>query len=273
MRSIKSLKFDYHTHHSRCGHATGSIEDYIKAAIDRDFDIIGISDHSPHFYSEQDQLKPGITMKKSEFPGYVDEVLQLKDKYKDKIDVLLGVESDYFPNRMDFYKREYKKYPLDYIIGSVHFLGESSIFDKKVWGSLTKDEKIARQNTYYQLIQQSLQSGLFHILGHIDCMKTAYRPFTDLPQDVVDETLRLIGETEVAIEVNTSGAHKGCGWYPTHDILERALYYGVDITFGSDAHVPERVGDEFADVQATLRDIGYKQWCYFKQQQKFYSPL
>lgn len=212
-------------------------------------------------------------MKKSEFPGYVKEVLQLKETYKNEIDVLLGVESDYFPNDMNVYKKEYKKYPFDYFIGSVHFLGESNIFDKKVWESATEEEKIARQNRYYQLIQQSAQSGMFHILGHIDCMKTAYRPFTDLPSEVVNETLRMIGETEVAIEINTSGAHKGCGWYPTQDILERALYYGVDVTFGSDAHVPERVGDEFADVQATLKDIGYDKWCYFKQQKKFYTPL
>src|SRR5690625_1099263 len=270
---MTKLKFDYHTHNSRCGHAKGTIQDYIEAAIERNLDIIGISDHSPHFYSDQDHLLPRTTMKKSEFAGYVEEVLRLKETYKDKIDVLLGVESDYFPEYMDFYKKEYKKYPFDYIIGSIHFLGDSSIFDKKVWGTLTDAEKITRQEKYYHLIQQSAQSGMFHILGHIDCMKTAYRPFSELPKEVVDETLRIIGENEVAIEVNTSGAHKGCGWYPTTDILERALHYGVDVTFGSDAHVPERVGDEFEDVVITLKDIGYDKWCYFKQQEKFYTPL
>lgn len=268
-----TLKFDYHTHHTRCRHAEGQIEDYIKAGIDRGLDIIGISDHAPHFYSEQDHLRPNITMKKSEFASYVDEVLRLKEKYKDKIDVLLGVESDYFPEHMTDYKRAFKKYPLDYIIGSVHFLGESSIFDKKVWETLTQREKIARQERYYTLIQQSAQIGMFHILGHIDCMKTGYQPFSELPQPIVDETLRIIGESGVAIEVNTSGTHKGCGWYPTYEILERARHFGVDVTFGSDAHVPERVGEDFAEVQATLKAIGYEQWCYFKNQKKFYTPL
>src|SRR5690625_5997783 len=99
-------------------------------------------------------------MKKSEFAGYVEEVLRLKEKYKDTIDVLLGVESDYFPGYMDFYKKEYKKYPFDYIIGSIHFLGDSSIFDKKVWETSTEAENIARQERYFHLIQQSAQSGM-----------------------------------------------------------------------------------------------------------------
>ena len=104
-------------------------------------------------------------------------------------------------------------------------------------------------------------------------MKTFYEPFTDLPTDIVDETLRVIGENGVAIEVNTSGRAKGCGWYPTDDILERAFYYNVDVTFGSDAHVPERVGEDFEEVVQTLKEIGYTKWCYFKQQQKYFTSL
>lgn len=270
---MAKLKFDFHTHNERCGHATGTIRDYIEAAVENGLDMVGISDHSPHFYSSEDHLLPRTTMPKSEFANYVDEVLRLKEEYKNKIDVLLGVESDYFPERMDFYKQEYNKYPLDYIIGSVHFLDDSSIFDKKVWERLTKNEKIKRQEYYYHLIQQSAKSGMFHILGHIDCMKTAYRSFSDLPKGIIDETLQVIAKHDVSIEINTSGAHKGCGWYPTDSILERALHFGVDVTFGSDSHVPERVGDEFEDVQTKLKEIGYDKWCYFKKQEKFYTPL
>src|SRR5690625_5610559 len=93
------MKFDLHNHHYRCGHAEGNIEDYIKAAIDRGLDYIGIADHSPYFYSEQDQLHPHVAMANSELSHYIKEVLHLKEKYKDKIHVLLGLESDYFPDR------------------------------------------------------------------------------------------------------------------------------------------------------------------------------
>lgn len=274
MREFLNMKkFDYHTHHERCGHATGQIKDYIESAINNGFDIIGISDHSPHFYSDKDHPVPGITMKKSEFADYVKEVLHLKEVYKDKIDVLLGVESDFFPDLMDIYKKEYKKYPFDYFIGSVHHVNDLSIFNKDRWNHLTEGEIIKTKETYYQLIQASAKSGMFHILGHIDAMKTRYEPFSDLPSYMVDDTLKVIAENNVAIEVNTSGEHKGCGWYPNHDILERAFHYGVDVTFGSDAHVPERVGEDFEAVAKTLKEIGYQKWCYFKNQEKFYTNL
>lgn len=267
------LKFDFHTHHKRCGHAVGTIREYIDAAIENGLDMIGISDHSPHFYSPEDHLFPKTTMAKSEFVNYIDEVLQLKEIYKDKIDVLLGVESDYLPEYMDFYKQEYKKYPFDYIIGSVHFLEGVHIFEKRRWSIMTENQKVLIKAKYYRLIQKAAKSGMFQILGHIDAMKRPYHLFSDIASEAVDETLRIIAENDIAIEVNTSGTQRGCGWYPSDDILERSFHFGVDVTFGSDAHVPERVGDQFEDVKAKLKKMGYEKWCYFKKQQKFYTPL
>lgn len=93
------MKFDLHTHHDRCGHAIGSMEDYIKAAVSYGLQAIGVSDHSPFFASQEDRAKPRIAMAKSEFSNYVQEVLKLKEIYQDQIEVLLGVESDFFPDR------------------------------------------------------------------------------------------------------------------------------------------------------------------------------
>ena len=119
---VDRIKFDLHTHHERCGHAIGTIEDYVKQAIDYGLHYIGISDHSPYFYSDQDQLFPKVAMGKGEFSRYVEEVLHLKEKYQDKIHVLLGIESDFFPEHMNVYQEQFKQYPFDYIIGSVHFV-------------------------------------------------------------------------------------------------------------------------------------------------------
>lgn len=263
------MKFDLHTHHERCGHADGMIREYIEAAIAADLEVVGISDHSPYFYSDVDRLQPGIAMAKSEFPRYVEEVLALKKEYEGRIEVLLGVESDYFPEYVDFYKREYAKYPFDYIIGSVHLSGGVSIFNKKRWKGLSDKQKIEHKEEYYDLIQQSARSGMFQILGHIDAMKGFYPAFSDIPTPRVDETLKVIGEVGVAIEINTSGSTKDVGgWYPSDAILERALHYGVEVTFGSDAHKPSRIGDEFDLVRKRLKEIGFTEWVYFKQKQK-----
>lgn len=263
------MKFDLHTHHDRCGHAQGEIRDYIEAAIAGGLSVIGISDHSPYFGSPEDHAQPQIAMAKSEFPRYIEEVLQLKQEYAGRIDVLLGVESDFFPEHAEMYKKEYAKYPFDYIIGSVHLSGGVSIFNRNRWKGLSEQEKIGHKEEYYRLIQESARAGMFHILGHIDAMKGFYPAFSDIATPKVNETLQVIGECGVAIEINTSGKTKDVGgWYPSDEILERALHYGVEVTFGSDAHIPSRVGDEWELVQAKLKEIGFKHWVYFKEQQK-----
>lgn len=269
-----SLKFDYHTHHDRCGHAHGTIQDYIESAIEKGLHLIGISDHSPYLMSEEDQPFPHIAMGKSQFPEYVSEVLQLREKYKGKIEVLLGVESDFFPEHIEIYRKFYDQYPFDYIIGSVHHVDSINIFKKGRWEGLSSSEKLQTKENYYTLIQQSARSGLFQILGHIDAMKGYFPSFSTIQSSALEYTLKVIAECEIAIEINTSGKTKDCGgWYPADEILERALHYGVNLTFGSDAHDPSRVGDEFEMVKQRLIDIGFKEWAYFKGKKKFLVPL
>jgi histidinol-phosphatase (PHP family) len=268
------MKFDLHTHHERCGHAEGQIRDYIEAAIQAGLSVIGISDHSPYFASDEDQPFPSIAMAKSQFSQYVDEVLQLKKEYEGRIDVLLGVESDFFPEHAEIYSNIYQKYPFDYIIGSVHQSGGVSIFNRNRWKRLNNQEQIEHKEEYYDLIAQSARSGMFQILGHIDAMKAYYPAFSDLPTTKVEETLKVIGENKLAIEINTSGKTKDVGgWYPSDSMLEMALHYGVKVTFGSDAHVPSRVSDEFELVRKRLLEIGFKEWVYFKQKQEQVVPL
>ncbi|WP_159887400.1 histidinol-phosphatase [Paenibacillus puerhi] len=268
------MKFDLHTHHERCGHAVGTIRDYVEAGIRHGLQVIGISDHSPYFASSEEQAQPGIAMAKSEFSRYVDEVLKLKAEYAGRIDVLLGVESDYFPEHAEIYQAIYEQYPFDYIIGSVHLSGGVSIFNRKRWKGLSEQQQIEQKEIYYDLIEQSARSGMFQILGHIDAMRGFYPAFTEIKTEAVERTLKVIGENGVAIEINTSGKTKDCGgWYPIHEVLERAFHYKVPVTFGSDAHVPERVGDDWEEVAATLKAIGYREWVYFKEKRPHSVPL
>lgn len=269
------MKFDLHTHHFRCGHADGNIRDYIEAGLAAGLSVIGISDHTPYFGHEEDQPFPRIAMSKQAFAGYVEEVLKLKQEYAGRIDVLLGIESDFFPEHAGAYRNTLNQYPFDYVIGSVHSVGEVSIFNKNRWKGLSREEKVTSKEAYYELIRQSARSGMFQILGHIDAMKGNYPAFTDIPAaHAIDETLKTIAEHGVAIEINTSGKTKlSGGWYPDDSILERALYFGVAVTFGSDAHTPSRVGDEWEDVARRLKEIGFHEWAYFKNKQKITVPL
>ncbi|WP_223067666.1 histidinol-phosphatase [Paenibacillus caui] len=269
------MKFDLHTHHFRCGHADGTIRDYIEAGIAAGLQVIGISDHTPYFGSPEEHPFPRIAMAKKELKSYVEEVLKLKAEYEGRIDVLLGIESDFFPEHAEIYRSALSAYPFDYIIGSVHSSDNISIFNKNRWKGLSSAEQLLHKKNYYDLIRQSARSGMFQILGHIDAMKGNYPRFTDIPAaEAIDETLQTIAECKTAIEINTSGKTKlSGGWYPSDDILERALHYGVEVTFGSDAHVPSRVADEWEEVAARLKEIGFTHWVYFKQKQKQTVPL
>ncbi|SDT21400.1 histidinol-phosphatase (PHP family) [Paenibacillaceae bacterium GAS479] len=269
------MKFDLHTHHTRCGHAEGNIEDYIVAGISAGLDVIGISDHSPYFGSEDDHPNPGISMARSSLPGYVDEVLALKKKYEGRIEVLLGMESDYFPEHAETYRTAYELYPFDYLIGSVHFSGGKSIFNRNRWKGLSDAVQAEQKREYYELIRQSALCGMFQILGHIDAMKGYYPAFSDIPaSESIDLTLQAIAGSQSAIEINTSGKTKTVGgWYPSEAILERALHYGVKVSFGSDSHVPARVGDDWEEVRSTLRAIGFKEWFFYRQKQPVAVPL
>ncbi|MDP9701162.1 histidinol-phosphatase [Paenibacillus polysaccharolyticus] len=269
------MKFDLHTHHFRCGHADGNIRDYIEAGIEAGLQAIGISDHTPYFGSELEQAHPRIAMGKSELQHYVAEVLALKEEYAGKIDVLLGIESDYFPKHAELYRTTLGQYPFDYIIGSVHHTEDISIFNKTRWNGLSNARKIEVKEGYYALIAESARSGMFQILGHIDAMKGNYPPFSEIIADhAIDEALQVIAGANVAIEINTSGKTKlSGGWYPSDAILERANHYGVKVTFGSDAHIPGRVADELDLVRTRLREIGFTDWVYFKQKQMQVVPL
>lgn len=269
------MKFDLHTHHVRCGHADGNIEDYILAGIEAGLQVIGISDHSPYFYHAEDQPSPGIAMARSDFANYINEVLRLKEKYKGRIEVLLGMESDYFPEHIEAYRKAYEGVPFDYLIGSVHQVSGVSIFNRNRWKKLDEAGHINEKKSYYELIEQSARTGMFDILGHIDAMKGYYPAFSDIPaREHIDKALRTIGECGVSIEINTSGSTKDCGgWYPSDEILERALHFGVNVTFGSDAHKPSRVGDEWELVAKRLKEIGFSHWVFYRQRKQVVVPL
>ncbi|GIP23178.1 histidinol-phosphatase [Paenibacillus sp. J22TS3] len=263
------MKFDFHTHHERCGHAVGSVRDYIEAAIEQGLDMIGISDHTPLFASEEDHPSSGGCMAKKEFPLYVNEVLKLKEEYKGRIEVLLGIEADFLPKHLDLYRSVIAAYPFDYVIGSVHEFAGISIYDSEYWEGLTAAEKLAVKTLFYDYIAQSAKSGLYDILGHVDSLNRYFYGYSELRTEAADDTLKAIASSDVVIEINSSDDN----WVPDCYFLERALHYGVKVTFGSDAHEPERVGEHFAAIGRHLYEIGYREWAVFRNRERLMVPI
>lgn len=149
-----------------------------------------------------------------------------------------------------------------------------SIFLKENWEGLSETDYLREKEAYYSLVQEAAKSKAFDILGHIDAIKARCPHFSQVKTDIVDQTLKMIADCDTVIEVNTSGKTKDCGgWYPAGEILERACFYGVKVTFGSDAHEPERVADDWEKVRQFLKNVGYKEWAIFRKRKRKFLPL
>lgn len=258
---------DYHTHHDRCGHAIGSIRDMIEKAIEKNIDQLGISDHSPLYTYEEDHYNPGMTMAKSDFPNYFKEMSELKKEYEGRIDIRLGVESDYFEGWEDFYKELYAQYSFDYIIGSVHYFGGYHVFNPERWRSSPSNaEEIFRE--YFKLVQKAANSRMFDVLGHIDAVKgLGYKPSADMTK-IMEETADVIAKNDVAVELNTSGIRK-CGViFPSPEFIEMLHLRGVPFTFGSDAHKPEELGYGWNEALFELKKAGVKEIATFEKRER-----
>lgn len=263
---------DYHTHHYRCGHAEGPLAAYVEVAIEAGLDEIGLSDHSPLYHLGDDpHPRPHTAMSQHELPNYVAEIASIRDRFADQITVRLGVESDYVLGWDEHYRRLWQQYPLDYVIGSVHWLDRWSIFDRQLPPGRSADEVYAE---YLHTTQALARSGVYNIIGHLDCLKTAGH-IPDLRiTPLLEETVRVIAACDVVVELNTSGWRKPIAeCYPRPELLACCQHYGVPVTLSSDAHAPNQVVFGFDRALTLLRDIGYREIATFEQRQRRMVPL
>ncbi len=263
---------DYHTHHYRCGHAEGRMDEYVEAAITAGLAEIGLSDHSPIYHLGADPHPlPRTAMSQHEFPAYVAEMTAVRERFAGAITVRLGVESDYVLGWDEHYRTLWRQYPLDYVIGSVHWLDRWSIFSHELPPGRSADDVYAE---YLHTTQAAARSGAYDIIGHLDCLKTSGH-IPDLRiTPLLEATVRVLAECGIVVELNTSGWRKPVAdCYPRAELLACCHHYGVRVTLSSDAHAPELVAGGYADAVGLLRDIGYREIATFAQRQRRMVPL
>jgi histidinol-phosphatase (PHP family) len=252
---------DLHTHHYRCGHAQGYLEDYIRKVVDLKLKIIGLSDHAPLFAAELDEAAPGAHMRKSAFSDYIAEANHLKEKYADQVEVLVGVEADFIPGTEAVYARALAAHRLDYILGSVHYFDGYHVYDPARWRPNPDVNEVYRQ--YFKRVQGAAASGLFDVLAYIDAVKgLGHKPTEDLG-DIVDETVQVIKDCDMAVEINTSGIRKVEEAFPSPHFTQKLHQAGVPLTYGSDAHSVNEVGHGWEHVRMMLEDLGVKELVVF----------
>jgi len=251
------MRIDLHNHTSRCNHANGTTDEYIQRAIELGIDIYGFSEHAPMDFDEHYRLSF------DDMDSYHNEILSLKDRYKDDIEILLGYEVDYLPLHID--KRVISA-KVDYLIGSVHFIDKWGFDNPEFiggWESRGVDEV---WQDYFEAIEAMAQSGLFDIVGHLDLIKVfKFMPKQDI-RLVAQKALKAIKNSNMVIELNSAGLRKPIGEiYPSRELLEEAYSLDIPITFSSDAHEVAQVGFGYEQTSSLAKSVGYRKVVTFKQ--------
>ena len=268
------MRIDYHTHHARCGHAVGTLEEYVQSAIRLGLEEIGLSDHMPLLHVDPADYYPDMAMPLEELPRYVEEALRLKEKYRDRIRVRVGLEGDFIEGYEEQIARIVEGYPWDYVIGSVHFLGRWDITDFRQVHNWEGKRVVEVYERYYDAVKKAAATGLYDFIGHIDAIKRfGYRPEEDVTP-LEDEALAAAARHGLAIELNAAGRHAPAAeMYPSERMLMRARELGIPVTFGSDAHHPEKVGQLAEEAAALLKRVGYTHLATFENRRMVYKSF
>ncbi|WP_020621074.1 histidinol-phosphatase HisJ [Paenibacillus daejeonensis] len=263
------MLIDYHTHHARCGHAVGELEDYVKQGIAIGLDQIGLSDHMPLLHVDPATYYPEMAMPMAELDNYVEECFELKAKYSGQIDVRIGLEGDYIEGWERQIEAIVNRYPWDYVIGSVHFLGEWDITDFRQTAGWEGRNPLQVYEQYYDAIQKAAATGFYDYIGHIDVVKRfGFKPSEDVTE-LERAALDTVKRHDLAIELNASGLRTPCEeMFPSRRMLTYAREIGLPLTIGSDAHQPERLGQYLDQARALLKELGFTELATFRQRQR-----
>lgn len=244
---------DYHMHTYLCKHANGTPEQYVNHAKKMGLGEIGFSDHMPMppVYDLENR------MEEWQFPEY----LKLVEKAREAaagFPVRLGIEGDYVPEFTEYVREFTANYNLDYVLGSVHYIGSWGFDNPKYLDEFGRRSLEDAYKEYFHLVIQAAESRLFDIISHFDLVKKfGHKPRRGY-SDLAREALTAIKDNDLAIEINTSGFRKPVKEaYPSLEVLKIAGALEVPVTLGSDSHVPEDVGRDFDRIIPWLREAGY----------------
>lgn len=263
------MLIDYHTHHARCGHAVGELEEYVKRGMELGLSQLGLSDHMPLLHVDPAAYYPEMAMPLDELPRYVEEAFQLKEKYRGQIELRVGLEGDYIEGWERQIEEIVKAYPWDYVIGSVHFLGEWDVSDFRQVHNWEGQDVFAVYERYYDAVAKAARTGFYDIMGHLDVIKRfGHRPDAALEAETVAlerGVLTAVKAAGIAMELNASGLSKPVAeMFPSRRILSAAVELGIPLTVGSDAHDPLKLGEHLDQARALLHELGVRELATFE---------
>ncbi len=251
---------DCHIHTQRCGHASGTVDDYAAAAARTGLRGLAFTEH----LALPEDLDPHrhLSMPACDLEDYLVEVDLAAQRYPD-IDIVTGLEADYLPDREELTRAaildaKHRSDGVRFVLGSVHFIGEWAFDDPHnvdEWERRSVDEA---WTSYFELWCEAALTGMFDCMAHPDLPKKfGHRPSFDT-RDLYAEAARTAAQAGTAVEVSTAGLRKPVGeLYPGSELLRAFNLAGVPVTVGSDAHEPGEVGYRIGAAYDAAAAAGY----------------
>lgn len=242
------------------------MEDYVKRALELGFNEIGFADHAP----VNDGFDPVHRMTWDEFPLYVETVERLRGMYS-QIQIRLGVEADIYPGFELSLQELSNAFPIEYVIGSVHFIDSDPVFFYDV-KPRTDSEIQNFIKDYYQRLILGVRSGLLDAIAHVDVIKWHYPDWKDFIGSQADSLFAEIQKAGMALELNTSGIRKKpAESYPGLKLIRLAAAYKIPMILGADAHEPRHVGADYHRAGHLLQEAGYHHLITFRSKLQAYA--
>jgi len=261
----------YHVHSNRSD-GTSSIRALVQAAVAAGVNELGISDHYVHLTNGK---IVDWSMMLSELPAYFKEIKAAADEVKGKLVVRLGLEADFDPKTWRDLAKVLRSYPLDYVIGSVHFVDGFPIDDTTdYWDDLSEPERNDMMRGYYTRMKQMAETGIFDFAGHLDlCKKFGHKPTIDLSADIA-AVLDAIAASRMAVEVNTAGYYLPAEEaYPSLAILQECNRRSIPVVLNADTHSAENLTRGFDKGRQLIIDAGYTHTAVFAARKMSLIPL
>jgi histidinol-phosphatase (PHP family) len=272
---------DYHLHlrpddddqpPERTAFTAENVERYVAAAEDAGIGELGCSEHVYRFTDALEIWR---------HPFWEQQARDDLDAYCEFVrttPLRLGLEVDFVPGAEDRIANLLDGHDLDYVVGSVHFLGEDGAVDDRrydVWERDGDPDRLWKR--YFEWIAEAARSGLFDILAHPDLVKVwgEDRPLPGRdPRHYYEPAIEAIAESGIAVEVSTAGLRKPVGEiYPARAFAEMCVEAGAEFALSSDAHTPDQVGFGYERALEFLGELGVERICAFERRERRLEPL
>jgi histidinol-phosphatase (PHP family) len=267
---------DYHVHMHETGDFSVSwLRKYLEQAEKRGIGDLGISEHAYFFHETKDIIaNEWVTGRRG---LHMEQYLSLFEKAKSEgLWVKMGIEMDYTPGKEKEMEKFIKDYPFDYVIGSIHWIGDWGIDLTEFRHEYEKRDIHGVYEAYFDQVVTLAQSRLFDFIGHIDLVKIfKYKP-TDqgFLNAQYDRAVQALAASGTSVEISTAGLRKPVGeLYPDPILLKKCYDAGVTIVLSSDAHHPDHVGVNYDQSIALAKSVGYTEVQVITQRKKEAHPI